>query len=42
MMDVRGKLLAPLLILGVMFTAILHLYWYPQFRATRDRRAAEA
>ena len=34
MMGVRGKLLAPLLILGVLFTAILHLYWYPQFRAS--------
>ena len=34
MMGIRGKLLAPLVVLGLSFAAILHLYWYPQFLAT--------
>lgn len=33
-MGVRCKLLAPLIFLGVLFAAILHLFWLPQFRAT--------
>ena len=34
MMGIRSKLLAPLIVLGLSFAAILHLYWYPQFLAT--------
>ncbi|MDX1697403.1 MAG: hypothetical protein R3308_03910, partial [Thiohalobacterales bacterium] len=33
-MGVRGKLLVPLILLGAVFAAILHLYWMPQFRIT--------
>ncbi len=33
-MGVRSKLLAPLVFLGALFAAILHLFWLPQFRAT--------
>ena len=44
-MGVRGKLLTPLILLGALFAAILHLYWMPQFRITetlniKDRESA--
>ena len=35
-MGIRSKLLVPLIVLGVSFAAILHLYWLPQFRATES------
>jgi PAS domain S-box-containing protein len=40
-MGVRSKLLVPLLVLGVLFASILHLYWYPQFRATETIKLQE-
>jgi PAS domain S-box-containing protein len=31
-MDIRGKLLFPLVFLGLSFAVLLHFYWLPQFR----------